>query len=66
MNSLPGNIRDDQSEVKETLDQIYQISNFLKCNLDKNTLAIMVSLVEEGIRPEQVAMIVAEIKKNNQ
>jgi mitotic-spindle organizing protein 1 len=60
MNNLIGNYRDnEQNEAREALDQVFQISNFLKCSIDKNTLAIMISLVENGVKPEQVAAIVA-------
>lgn len=46
MNQLPGGVREnEQQEIRDALDQAYQISNYLKCGVDKNTLAIMISLV---------------------
>ena len=64
MNQLPGGNREnEQQAVRDSLDQAQQISNYLKCGVDKNTLSIMVSLVEHGVKPEHVAMIVSEIKK---
>lgn len=64
MNSLPAAPRDnEQNDKREGIDQAYQISNFLKCEVDKNTLAVMIDLVEYGVKPEHVAMMVAEIKK---
>lgn len=50
--------------MREALEQAYQISNYLKCGVDKTTLSIMISLVENGAKPEQVALIVSEIKKS--
>ena len=52
MNQLPGGNREnEQQAVRDSLDQVQQISNYLKCGVDKNTLSIMVSLVEHGVKP---------------
>lgn len=52
MNQLPGGIREnEQQEIRNALEDSYQISNYLKCGVDKNTLAIMISLVENGVKP---------------
>ena len=65
MNSLPNNgvssTRND--EAYQALDNLHQISNYLRCGIDKNTLAIMINMVENGCKPEQVAAIVSEIKE---
>lgn len=46
MNSLPGGLREnEQQEIRDALDQAFQISNFLKCGIDKNTLLIMIELI---------------------
>lgn len=46
MNNLPGGQRENtQQEMRDALDQAYQISNYLKCGIDKTTLSIMISLV---------------------
>lgn len=45
-------------EGRETLENIFQLSNYLKCGLDKDSLAIMISLVQQGIQPEHVANLV--------
>ncbi len=64
MNSLPGVAREnEQQEIRDALESAFAISNFLKCGVDKSTLAIMISLVENGCRPEHVAAIVSEIKR---
>jgi hypothetical protein len=64
MNNLPGGSSENSvTEYREALDQVFQISNFLKCGVDKNVLVSMIQLVELGVKPEHVAAIVAEIKK---
>lgn len=35
------------------------MANFLKCGVDKNTLAIMINMVENGCKPDHVAAIVS-------
>jgi len=60
MNSLPGGLREnEQQEIRDALDQAFQISNFLKCGIDKSTLLIMIELIEYGAKPEHVAQIVS-------
>jgi len=64
MNQLPGGHREDeQQEIRDALDQAYQISNYLHCGVDKSTVGSMMSLAEQGVKPEHIAMIVSEIKK---
>lgn len=50
-------------EAIQALEEAHQISSFLRCGIDKNTLAIMINMVESGCKPEHVAAIVAEIKQ---
>lgn len=48
MNSLPGtgvSRSSEQQETREALETAFQISNHLKCNVNKDTLAIMIGLV---------------------
>ena len=64
MNQLPGAHREqDKILAREALEQLYEMSNHLKCGLDKPTLASLTQLVEYGAKPEHVAMIAAELKK---
>lgn len=59
MNYLPGNYNpSNQNDAREALDTVYQISNYLKCDLDKSTIAILISLIENGVKADQVAAIV--------
>lgn len=59
MNQLPGAGRDSYNDLRDALDQLFTISNFLKCGVSKETLAIMTSLIDKGVKPEHVAAIVA-------
>ncbi len=46
-------------EAYQALENAYQISNYLKCDIDKNTLVTMISMLEMGCKPEHIAAIVA-------
>lgn len=41
---------------KKTLDTLYEISQIMGTGLDRSSLAICVSLCEQGIPPENVAV----------
>ena len=58
MNNNTHGRQSDNYEEKQCLENLFQISNLLKCGVDKNTLAIMTNLVESGIKPEHVVAIV--------
>lgn len=53
----------DMEDAKQTLDAVYELSMLMKCGVDRNTLSILVSMIESGIKPEQLAAIVEEIKR---
>jgi len=43
---------------QEALDILYEISKLLNCQIDKETLSILVSLIELGVNPETLALAV--------
>ncbi len=48
MNNLAGNERNRRSEhlsAQEGVDQLYQLSNLLKCDLDKSSLVVLIRLI---------------------
>lgn len=49
-------------DAKETLEILYETSELLNCNLDKHTISIIVSLIENGANPIAVASILKELK----
>ncbi len=44
---------------------LYEISQILNCDLDKQTLSILVSLVENGVNPEALAQVVKELRRES-
>jgi mitotic-spindle organizing protein 1 len=53
----------DYEDARQTLDALYELSTLMKCGVDRNTLSILVSMLEGGTKPEQLAAIVGEIKR---
>ncbi|GMH41204.1 hypothetical protein BSKO_09114 [Bryopsis sp. KO-2023] len=50
---------------REAMEIIYDISQLLDTGLDKDTLSILVALVENGVNPEALATIVKEFRQGN-
>ena len=63
-------------EAKETLDSkcpsrlnliqtivLHEMSQILNCGLDQRTLSILASLIENGVNPEALAVVVKELKR---
>ena len=45
------------------LDTLHEISTLLETGLDKETLAILVALCEQGVNPEALAAVVKELRR---
>lgn len=50
-------------EANEALDTIHQISEILDTGLDKETLNILIALLESGVNPEALAAVVRELRR---
>eukprot|EP00042_Codosiga_hollandica_P010323 m.23081 g.23081 ORF g.23081 m.23081 type:complete len:66 (+) comp34625_c0_seq1:78-275(+) len=54
---------DSKKEAQEAMDVLYQMSQLLHTELDRETLAICVSLVENGVNAEALAAVVKELRR---
>ncbi len=55
----------DIEDSKETLDILYEMSQILNCGLSKETLNILVTMIEKGVNPEALIRVVEELRKHN-
>ena len=55
----------DIEDSKETLDILYEMSQILNCGLNKETLNILVTMIEKGVNPEALIRVVEELRKHN-
>jgi len=49
--------------ANETLDIAYEISKILDTGLDRETLSILIGLLENGVNPEALAAVVKELRR---
>ncbi|KAI8913080.1 mitotic-spindle organizing gamma-tubulin ring associated-domain-containing protein [Powellomyces hirtus] len=48
--------------ARETMDILSEISTLLNTGLDRDTLALCVSLCEAGVNPEALAVVIRELR----
>ncbi|KAJ3159935.1 hypothetical protein HDU86_001199 [Geranomyces michiganensis] len=49
-------------QARETMDILHEISLILNTGLDRETLALCVSLCESGVNPEALAVVIRELR----
>ncbi|CAD8116896.1 unnamed protein product [Paramecium sonneborni] len=61
-NQLKVSLSQEKEEAQETLEIIHEMSQILNCGLDRQQLAVLVSMIENGVNPEALALVVNEMK----
>jgi len=51
-------------QARQVIDVFHQISTLLNADLDRQTLSICISLIENGVNPEALASVVRELRKD--
>ncbi|MCJ1361712.1 hypothetical protein MMC16_000812 [Acarospora aff. strigata] len=49
-------VENKRQAAKEVIDILHEISTLLNTNLDRTTLSLCVSLIENGVNPEALAV----------
>ncbi|KAJ8062353.1 hypothetical protein OCU04_008897 [Sclerotinia nivalis] len=52
------------AQARQVIDVFHEISTLLNAELDRGTLSICISLIENGVNPEALAAVVRELKKD--
>ncbi|KAI2631722.1 mitotic-spindle organizing protein associated with a ring of gamma-tubulin 1 [Xylaria nigripes] len=55
-----------QDAARQAVDILHEISTILNCNLDRRTLSVCISMVENGVNPEALANVVQYLRKEAQ
>ncbi|EHA49763.1 hypothetical protein MCOR27_010233 [Pyricularia oryzae] len=58
--------REKQAAAQNAVDILHEISTILNCHLDRRTLSICISMIENGVSPEALASVVKELRKQGQ
>ena len=56
---------DSAASLQDTLDLLYEMSLLLNTGLDRETLALCVSMCEQGVNPEALAHVIQELKRES-
>jgi len=51
------------ASAQQTLDVLYDISQLLGTQLDKETLATCIGMIESGVNPEALAAVIQELRR---
>ncbi|KAK3387643.1 mitotic-spindle organizing protein 1 [Podospora didyma] len=55
-----------QAAAQQAVDILHEISTILNCHLDRRTLSICISMIENGVNPEALATVVKELRSKGQ
>ncbi|KAI5821025.1 mitotic-spindle organizing gamma-tubulin ring associated-domain-containing protein [Pyronema omphalodes] len=60
---MPTGSNSRQRAAKDVVDVLNEISTLLNTGLDRTTLSLCVSLIENGVNPEALAAIIKELRR---
>ncbi|KAM7208682.1 Mitotic-spindle organizing gamma-tubulin ring associated domain containing protein [Naviculisporaceae sp. PSN 640] len=64
---MPSDERSEkQAAAQQAVDILHEISTILNCHLDRRTLSICISMIENGVNPEALATAVKELRDKAQ
>ncbi|KAF9071285.1 mitotic-spindle organizing gamma-tubulin ring associated-domain-containing protein [Rhodocollybia butyracea] len=62
---MPSQESDRIFSAQQTLDTLYEMSQLLNTQLDKETLTTCVRMIESGVNPEALAAVIQELRREN-
>ncbi|KAE8136172.1 mitotic-spindle organizing gamma-tubulin ring associated-domain-containing protein [Aspergillus pseudotamarii] len=60
---MPSQPDDKRQAAREVIDILHEISILLNTALDRTDLSLCVSLIENGVNPDALAMIIQDLRK---
>ncbi|KAJ2902491.1 mitotic-spindle organizing protein 1 [Zalerion maritima] len=54
-----------QAAAQQAVDILHEIATILNCQLDRRTLSICISMIENGVNPEALASAVRELRNES-
>jgi mitotic-spindle organizing protein 1 len=65
INSLPNAQQEQLQLTRDALSLLHDISSLLNTGLDKESLALSVSLLETGVNPQALSAVIKELKSSS-
>jgi len=63
---MPGESVDKRAAAREIIDILEEISTLLNTHLDRHTLSLCVSMIENGVNPEALATVIKELRRETE
>ncbi|KAL2109426.1 hypothetical protein VUR80DRAFT_2484 [Thermomyces stellatus] len=57
------NAVDKRAAAQQAVDILHEIATILNCHIDRRTLSICISMVENGVSPEALCSIIKELRQ---
>ncbi|KAI0156622.1 mitotic-spindle organizing gamma-tubulin ring associated-domain-containing protein [Xylariaceae sp. FL1272] len=62
----PPTDNEKQAAAQQAVDILHEISTILNTHLDRRTLSVCISMIENGVNPEALANVVQFLRKEAQ
>ncbi|SPO03877.1 uncharacterized protein DNG_06560 [Cephalotrichum gorgonifer] len=62
---MPGGkpVVDKRAAAQQAVDILHEIATILNCNIDRRTLSICISMIENGVNPEALSSVIKELRQ---
>ncbi|KAL1973118.1 hypothetical protein VTN31DRAFT_6660 [Thermomyces dupontii] len=60
---MPSQQDDKRQAAREVIDILHEISTLLNTHLDRTELSLCVSLIENGVKPDALATVIQELRR---
>ncbi|KAL1909361.1 hypothetical protein Sste5344_004756 [Sporothrix stenoceras] len=63
---MPADHTEKQAAAQAAVDILHEMSTILNCQLDRRTLSICISMIENGVSPVALARAVMKLRETGQ
>ncbi|KAL4930072.1 mitotic-spindle organizing protein 1 [Aspergillus undulatus] len=60
---MPPQSDNKRQAAREVIDILHEISTLLNTNLDRTELSLCVSLIENGVNPDALAIVIKDLRR---
>ncbi|EFW98892.1 hypothetical protein CMQ_4744 [Grosmannia clavigera kw1407] len=63
---MPADHNEKQAAAQAAVDILHEMSTILNCELDRRTLSICISMIENGVNPVALAKAIVKLRETGQ